>query len=107
MDAARFPLIVSRIAKKVHLKAEQAFSKAEQKQLEVVLGLSAADISSLLESTAFILEQAAYVALDSSLLIIIEEFLFLYFRIAYSYYVASAATLEQQLTKIGVDAPHV
>jgi hypothetical protein len=68
VDISRFPLIVSRIAKKVHLKGDeqQAFSKTEQKQLEVVLGLSAADVSSLLESTAFILEQAAYASFVKS-----------------------------------------
>lgn len=109
VDASRFPLIVSRIAKKVHLKDDQAFSKAEQKQLEVVLGLSPADVSALLESTAFILEQAAYVEFPNTKKYFFCNLSFSPYTCFYfiRYYVANAATLEQQLTKIGVDAPHV
>ncbi|XP_071793859.1 COMM domain-containing protein 10-like [Asterias amurensis] len=60
IDAAKFPRLLSRILQKLHLRDEHSFSEEEQEKLQVALGLEGNDLQLVLETTAFILEQAAY-----------------------------------------------
>ncbi|KAL3867481.1 hypothetical protein ACJMK2_044683 [Sinanodonta woodiana] len=60
LDAARFPLILSRILQKIHLKDERTFSEEEEEKLQTALGLSPPDLELLLQTLEFFLQQAAY-----------------------------------------------
>jgi len=60
LDTAKFPLLLSRIVQKLHLRDERAFSEDEEEKLQVSLGLESDDLHIVLETCAFILEQAAY-----------------------------------------------
>ncbi|XP_031564732.1 COMM domain-containing protein 10-like isoform X1 [Actinia tenebrosa] len=60
LDASRFPLLLNRIIQKLHLKDERAFSDEEENKLQSGLSLDVDDLHIVLETSAFILEQAAY-----------------------------------------------
>lgn len=62
LDASKFPLLLSRITQAMQVGAtnEKAFSSEEEEKLQVSLGLEKEDLKLLLESTTFIIEQAAY-----------------------------------------------
>ncbi|CAH3033523.1 unnamed protein product [Pocillopora meandrina] len=60
LDTAKFRLLLSRIVQKLHLRDERAFSEEEEIKLQVALELEANDLHVVLETAAFILEQAAY-----------------------------------------------
>jgi len=60
IDKSRFPLLLTRVAKKTGIKMEKIFSQQEEAQLQEVLKLSSADLSVVLEACTFIFEQAAY-----------------------------------------------
>ncbi|KDR13576.1 COMM domain-containing protein 10-like [Zootermopsis nevadensis] len=62
LDTSKFPLLLSRISQSLQAGAinEKAFNNEEEEKLEVSLGLEKSDLKLLLESTTFILEQAAY-----------------------------------------------
>eukprot|EP00011_Vannellida_sp_DIVA3-517-6-12_P008479 CAMPEP_0114622306 /NCGR_PEP_ID=MMETSP0168-20121206/9672_1 /TAXON_ID=95228 ORGANISM="Vannella sp., Strain DIVA3 517/6/12" /NCGR_SAMPLE_ID=MMETSP0168 /ASSEMBLY_ACC=CAM_ASM_000044 /LENGTH=207 /DNA_ID=CAMNT_0001833523 /DNA_START=35 /DNA_END=658 /DNA_ORIENTATION=+ len=63
MDTSKFPLMLNRIIKTLHLKNESPFTDDEKEQLEGVFELSSAELANALESSAFIFEQAAYFGL--------------------------------------------
>ena len=58
--------ILGRLLKKIHAKDERAFTAAEEKQMEEVLGLSGNDVTLLLESCSYFFEQAAYYGVPAS-----------------------------------------
>ncbi|RMX38960.1 COMM domain-containing protein 10 [Pocillopora verrucosa] len=60
LDTAKFRLLLSRIVQKLHLRDERAFSEEEEIKLQGALELEANDLHVVLETAAFILEQAAY-----------------------------------------------
>lgn len=60
LDTAKFPLLLSRIIQKLHLREERAFSEDEEEKLQAALALEPDDLHIVLETSAFILEQAAY-----------------------------------------------
>ncbi|XP_068694296.1 COMM domain-containing protein 10-like [Montipora foliosa] len=60
LDKAKFPLLLSRIIQKLHLRDDRAFSEEEEEKLQIALGLESDDLHIVLETCAFILEQAAY-----------------------------------------------
>mmetsp|Transcript_379 Transcript_379/g.502 ORF Transcript_379/g.502 Transcript_379/m.502 type:complete len:207 (-) Transcript_379:1202-1822(-) len=63
VEESKFPLLLNRIIKKLHSKKEQPFSEEEKEQLVDVLGLNLSQLNSILDSCAFIFEQAAYYTL--------------------------------------------
>ncbi|GFG31055.1 hypothetical protein Cfor_11439 [Coptotermes formosanus] len=70
LDASKFPLLLSRItqAMQTAVPNEKAFSSEEEEKLQVSLGLEKSDVNLLLESTTFIIEQAAYYMTKPSVL---------------------------------------
>ncbi|RUS74080.1 hypothetical protein EGW08_018158 [Elysia chlorotica] len=60
MDVNRFPLLLSRILQKLHLKEERTFSEEEEEKLQAAFGFSSNDLDLVLETLEFILQQAAY-----------------------------------------------
>eukprot|EP01117_Protostelium_nocturnum_P007075 TRINITY_DN253_c0_g1_i2.p1 TRINITY_DN253_c0_g1~~TRINITY_DN253_c0_g1_i2.p1 ORF type:complete len:204 (+),score=79.76 TRINITY_DN253_c0_g1_i2:601-1212(+) len=57
-----FPRILLRLTQKLHLKNERPFSEEEEEKLGSILSLKPTEVQSVLDSTSFILEQAAYYA---------------------------------------------
>ncbi|CAK8676692.1 unnamed protein product [Clavelina lepadiformis] len=68
LESNRFPKLLSRIAEKLHLREEHAFSEEEQIKLQLALGIGSEDRSLLLETIEFILLQAAYYGLKPATL---------------------------------------
>ncbi|GFS02930.1 COMM domain-containing protein 10-like [Elysia marginata] len=60
MDLNRFPLLLSRILQKLHLKEERTFSEEEEEKLQAAFGYTSNDLDLVLETLEFILQQAAY-----------------------------------------------
>ncbi|XP_075457346.1 COMM domain-containing protein 10 isoform X3 [Ascaphus truei] len=60
MDAGKFPRLLSRILQKLHLKAERSFSEEEEEKLQVAFSLDKEDLHLVLDTIAFVLEQAVY-----------------------------------------------
>mmetsp|Transcript_37490 Transcript_37490/g.64681 ORF Transcript_37490/g.64681 Transcript_37490/m.64681 type:complete len:214 (+) Transcript_37490:108-749(+) len=60
ITVAKFPILVTRIIGKLHLRSESIFTDAEQEQLCSLFGLTTSQLSTVLESLSYILEQAAY-----------------------------------------------
>ncbi|XP_033107501.1 COMM domain-containing protein 10-like [Anneissia japonica] len=78
IDASKFPRLLSRILQKLHLKDEKPFTEEEEEMLEGALDLQPANLQLVLQTTAFILQQAAY-------------------------HLAKPAVLSQQLRNIGLE----
>eukprot|EP00128_Syssomonas_multiformis_P009597 Colp12_sorted_trinity150504_noHs@11811 len=55
-----FPLLLTKIIQKLHLTSEKTFTKEEEAQLSENLGLPTDKLTSVLETSAFVFEQAAY-----------------------------------------------
>ncbi|XP_034026525.1 COMM domain-containing protein 10 [Thalassophryne amazonica] len=60
IDVNKLSRLISRILQKLHLKGERTFSEEEEQKLQAALSLEKATLSLVLETTAFILEQAVY-----------------------------------------------
>ncbi|KAL0979804.1 hypothetical protein UPYG_G00189940 [Umbra pygmaea] len=60
IDLNKFSRLLSRILQKLHLKEERTFSEEEEQKLQGALSLDKQSVSLVLETTAFILEQAVY-----------------------------------------------
>ncbi|XP_012782867.2 COMM domain-containing protein 10 [Ochotona princeps] len=60
IDIGRFPRLLTRILQKLHLKAESSFSEEEEEKLQAAFSLEKQDLHLILETVAFILEQAVY-----------------------------------------------
>ncbi|KAM4819498.1 COMM domain-containing protein 10 [Thomomys bottae] len=60
IDIGRFPRLLTRILQKLHLKAESSFSEEEEEKLQAAFSLEKQDLHLVLETIAFILEQAVY-----------------------------------------------
>lgn len=60
IDVNKFSRLISRIIQKLHLKGERTFSEEEEQKLEAALSLDKQALNLVLETAAFILEQAVY-----------------------------------------------
>ncbi|XP_076005436.1 COMM domain-containing protein 10 [Genypterus blacodes] len=60
IDVNKFSRLISRIIQKLHLKGERTFSEEEEQKLETALSLDKQALNLVLETAAFILEQAVY-----------------------------------------------
>eukprot|EP00620_Florenciella_sp_RCC1587_P008307 CAMPEP_0182589476 /NCGR_PEP_ID=MMETSP1324-20130603/69634_1 /TAXON_ID=236786 /ORGANISM="Florenciella sp., Strain RCC1587" /LENGTH=212 /DNA_ID=CAMNT_0024806615 /DNA_START=11 /DNA_END=649 /DNA_ORIENTATION=+ len=60
VSVQKFPILLTRIIAKLHLRNEHIFSEAEQEQLCGLFALSTSQLTTVLESCSYILEQAAY-----------------------------------------------
>lgn len=60
IESPKYARILSRILQKIHLKDERPFSEEEEEKLRGVLDLDSPDVTLVLETTSFIVEQAAY-----------------------------------------------
>lgn len=61
LDSAKFPLLLSRILQKFHIKDERTFTQEEEDKLQKVLSLgSSAELQLVIETCEFIFHQAAY-----------------------------------------------
>ncbi|XP_030271719.1 COMM domain-containing protein 10 [Sparus aurata] len=60
IDANKFSRLISRIIQKLHLKGERTFSEDEEQKLQAALSLDKQALNLVLETAAFILEQAVY-----------------------------------------------
>lgn len=60
IDVIKFSRLISRIIQKLHLKGERTFSEEEEQKLQAALSLDKQALSLVLETSAFILEQAVY-----------------------------------------------
>lgn len=60
IDVNKFSRLTSRIIQKLHLKGERTFSDEEELKLQTALSLDKHALNLVLETTAFILEQAVY-----------------------------------------------
>uniref|UniRef100_A0A1A8HDP7 COMM domain containing 10 n=1 Tax=Nothobranchius korthausae TaxID=1143690 RepID=A0A1A8HDP7_9TELE len=60
IDANKFPRLISRIIQKLHLKGERTFREEEEQKLQAALSLDKRALNLVLETSAFILEQAVY-----------------------------------------------
>merc|ERR1712137_6232 len=63
VEESKFPLLLNRIIKKLHMKKEEPFTEEEKEQLINVLGLEMAQLTSVLDACSFIFQQAAYYSL--------------------------------------------
>ncbi|XP_071844190.1 COMM domain-containing protein 10-like [Apostichopus japonicus] len=82
VESPKYARILSRILQKIHLKDERPFSEEEEEKLQGVLDLDSPDITLILETTSFFVEQAAY-------------------------HLAKPANLSQQLKNIGLSEEKV
>jgi hypothetical protein len=78
LEAGRFSKILTRIMPKLHLKDEPAFSPEEIEKLPAALKLEPKDVELVLDTSTFIMQQAAY-------------------------HLAKPAVLSQHLQKIGLE----
>ncbi|XP_070760772.1 COMM domain-containing protein 10 [Enoplosus armatus] len=60
IDVNKFSRLISRIIQKLHLKGERTFSEEEEQKLQAALSLDKQALNLVLETVAFILEQAVY-----------------------------------------------
>ncbi|KAI3372722.1 hypothetical protein L3Q82_023183, partial [Scortum barcoo] len=60
IDVNKFSRLISRIIQKLHLKGERTFSEEEEQKLQAALSLDKHALNLVLETAAFILEQAMY-----------------------------------------------
>lgn len=60
IDVNKFSRLISRIIQRLHLKGERTFSEEEEQKLESALSLDKRALGLVLETSAFILEQAVY-----------------------------------------------
>lgn len=60
IDPNKFSRLLSRILQKLHLKGERTFSEEEEEKLQTALSLDKPSLRLVLETAAFILEQAVY-----------------------------------------------
>ncbi|XP_068995112.1 COMM domain-containing protein 10 isoform X2 [Embiotoca jacksoni] len=60
IDVNKFSRLISRIIQKLHLKEERTFSDEEEQKLQAALLLDKQALDLVLETAAFILEQAVY-----------------------------------------------
>lgn len=60
IDVNKYSRLISRIIQKLHLKGERTFSQEEEQKLQTALSLDKQALNLVLETSAFILEQAAY-----------------------------------------------
>ncbi|XP_034546914.1 COMM domain-containing protein 10 isoform X2 [Notolabrus celidotus] len=60
IDVNKFSRLISRIIQKLHLKEERTFSEEEEQKLQTALSLDKQALNLVLETAAFILEQAVY-----------------------------------------------
>ncbi|KAG0432473.1 hypothetical protein HPB47_020809, partial [Ixodes persulcatus] len=60
LDDAKFSALLARILQKLHLKDERSFSEEEESRLQKAFALGAKDVTLVLETVSFILEQAAF-----------------------------------------------
>ncbi|XP_060927495.1 COMM domain-containing protein 10 [Limanda limanda] len=60
IDVNKFSRLISRIIQKLHLKGEKTFSEEEEQKLQAALSLDKQALNLVLETAAFILEQAVY-----------------------------------------------
>ncbi|XP_077417952.1 COMM domain-containing protein 10 isoform X1 [Vanacampus margaritifer] len=60
IDVIKFSRLISRIIQKLHLKGERTFSEEEEQKLQTALSLDKQALNLVLETSAFILEQAVY-----------------------------------------------
>ncbi|KAM4616062.1 COMM domain-containing protein 10 isoform 1-T1 [Polymixia lowei] len=60
IDVNKFSRLISRIIQKLHLKGERTFSEEEELKLQTALSLDKHALNLVLETAAFILEQAVY-----------------------------------------------
>ncbi|XP_065944582.1 COMM domain-containing protein 10 [Magallana gigas] len=60
LDTSKFPLLLTRILSKLHLKDERTFSEEEEEKLESSLSLTDGDLELVIHTLEFILHQAAY-----------------------------------------------
>ncbi|XP_059193191.1 COMM domain-containing protein 10 isoform X1 [Centropristis striata] len=60
IDVNKFSRLISRIIQKLHLKGERTFSEEEEEKLQAALSLDKQALSLVLETAAFMLEQAVY-----------------------------------------------
>uniref|UniRef100_A0A3P8PQF5 COMM domain-containing protein n=1 Tax=Astatotilapia calliptera TaxID=8154 RepID=A0A3P8PQF5_ASTCA len=60
IDVNKFSRLISRIIQKLHLKGERTFSEEEEEKLQAALSLDKNALNLVLETSAFILEQAVY-----------------------------------------------
>ncbi|KAM3868042.1 COMM domain-containing protein 10 [Diretmus argenteus] len=60
IEVNKFSRLISRIIQKLHLKGERTFSEEEEQKLQTALSLDKQSLNLVLETAAFILEQAVY-----------------------------------------------
>lgn len=60
VDVNKFSRLISRIIQRLHLKGERTFSEEEEQKLESALSLDKRALGLVLETSAFVLEQAVY-----------------------------------------------
>jgi len=60
LDVDKFPLLLSRILQKLHLKEECTFSEEEEEKLQGAFDVTSSDLELILETLEFILQQACY-----------------------------------------------
>nr|XP_043881993.1 COMM domain-containing protein 10 [Solea senegalensis] len=60
IDVNKLSRLISRIIQKLHLKGERTFSEDEEQKLQAALSLDKESLTLVLETAAFILEQAVY-----------------------------------------------
>ncbi|XP_064608939.1 COMM domain-containing protein 10-like [Liolophura sinensis] len=60
IDPPKFPLLLSRILQKLHLKDDSSFTEDEEEKLQSTFKLPASDLQLLIEALEFFLQQAAY-----------------------------------------------
>ncbi|XP_064474538.1 COMM domain-containing protein 10-like isoform X2 [Ornithodoros turicata] len=60
LDDSKFGALLSRILQKLHLKDERSFSEEEEQKLQKAFSLSNDELTLVLDTLSFILEQAAF-----------------------------------------------
>ena len=61
LDSSKYPRLLVRVAEKLHVRGEKAFSEEETVKLHAALGLDAKDVDLLLETIEFILQQVKFI----------------------------------------------
>mmetsp|Transcript_36352 Transcript_36352/g.82924 ORF Transcript_36352/g.82924 Transcript_36352/m.82924 type:complete len:213 (+) Transcript_36352:1-639(+) len=60
LEVKRFPLVLTRIIKKLDIKGDAIFSEDEEEQLQALLQLTPSELHTLVEACSFVFERSAY-----------------------------------------------
>lgn len=60
VELSKFPLLLTKLIQKLHLRSSQIFNQAEEEQLKTLFGFTDEQLRVVLDSSSYVFEQAAF-----------------------------------------------